>query len=117
MKRFGRSEKSAGQGAEALSVALGRHILRTGDTVRACAERFGMSKSYAHQLIGAPLRRADEALYDRVQTVMEEHLAVRHLRGGAATREKYRRLRAAAREEKRRTEAEVGAPESDQRGG
>lgn len=75
------------------AVELGRYILRTGATVRETARVFGMSKSAVHKAVREPLREAHPGLYAEVSQVLSFHRAVRHLRGGEATREKYRLLR------------------------
>lgn len=71
---------------------LGRYIVETGATVRAVANKFGLSKSSVHKDVTSRLYWADRALYEQVRTVLEENKRERHLRGGAATREKYRKL-------------------------
>ncbi len=71
---------------------LGRYIVENGATVRATAGRFGLSKSSVHKDVTDRLCRADRPLYEQVRRVLEQNKRERHLRGGAATREKYRRL-------------------------
>ena len=58
-------------------------------TVRAAANRFGISKSTVHKDVTSRLRHLDPELFRRAQTVLERNKAERHLRGGAATRQKY----------------------------
>lgn len=72
--------------------ALAEYVLETGATVRAAAERFGVSKSTVHKDLTLRLARTDQPLWARVQTVLARNKAERHLRGGAATRRKYRQL-------------------------
>lgn len=69
---------------------LAEYIAATGATVRAAAGRFGVSKSTVHKDMTCRLRRLDPALYRRVRRVLAQNKAQRHLRGGAATRAKYR---------------------------
>lgn len=71
---------------------LGKYIVEHQATVRAAAARFGMSKSSVHKDVTARLYYADRALYQQVRVVLEKNKKERHLRGGQATREKYRRL-------------------------
>ncbi len=59
-------------------------------TVRAAAERFGVSKSTVHKDISERLERIDRALWLRSRAVLERNKAERHIRGGLATRKKYR---------------------------
>ena len=72
---------------------LGQYIVRTGATVRQAAERFGMSKSSVHKDVHERLRAIHPGLYAEVREILDYHHAVRHLRGGAATRERWERIR------------------------
>ena len=74
-------------------VALGRYIVRTGATVRETARAFGMSKSAVHKDVHDRLRVIHPGLYAEVREILDYHHAVRHLRGGAATRRRWRLLR------------------------
>ena len=71
---------------------LAEFVLETGATVRAAAERFGVSKSTVHKDLTRRLEQADRSLWLRVRAVLERNKAERHLRGGEATRRKYRQL-------------------------
>ena len=71
-------------------LAEAEHILRTGDTVRGCAKRFGVSKTTAHKDMRERLARLDPDAARRVEIVLRRNLAERHIRGGRATRRKYR---------------------------
>ena len=75
-------------------VALGRYMTRTGATVRQTAERFGMSKSSVHKDVQERLRAVHPGLYEEVRQILDYHHAVRHLRGGAATRLRWRLMNA-----------------------
>ncbi len=68
---------------------LGQFVLETGATVRAAAERFGVSKSTVHKDLTQRLEWADRLLWLRVREVLDRNKAQRHLRGGEATRRKY----------------------------
>ncbi len=72
---------------------LGEYIAEEGATVRQAAQRFGVSKSTVHKDVTGRLRRLNPALYRRVREVLEINKSERHLRGGMATREKYRKLK------------------------
>ena len=72
---------------------LGQFVLETGATVRAAAERFGVSKSTVHKDLTQRLERADRLLWLRVREVLDRNKAQRHLRGGEATRRKYQRAK------------------------
>ena len=69
---------------------LAEHIAATGDTVRGTGEKFGVSKSTVHKDVTERLRLVDAELYEKVHGILEVNLSERHLRGGNATREKYK---------------------------
>ena len=70
--------------------ALAAYILENRATVRAAAKKFGISKSTVHKDIVERLQRFDCNLYLDVKRVLDANKAERHLRGGIATRKKYR---------------------------
>ena len=76
---------------EQRAVRLGEYIALHGATVRAAAAVFGCSKSTVHKDVAVRLRRLSPALFVQVKAVLARNKAERHLRGGAATRRKYRR--------------------------
>ena len=59
-------------------------------TVRQTAARFGISKSTVHKDITTRLKKLNAVLYESVQEVLRTNKQDRHIRGGMATREKYR---------------------------
>ena len=65
-------------------------IIENGATVRAAAKRFGVSKSTVHKDMTERLEQVDRSLYQQVRLVLEQNKAERHIRGGAATRRKYK---------------------------
>ncbi|MPN44344.1 Stage III sporulation protein D [bioreactor metagenome] len=69
---------------------LAAYIIDNKATVRAAAARFGISKSTVHKDISERLERIDRVLYLRVKEVLEVNKAERHIRGGLATRLKYK---------------------------
>ena len=68
---------------------LAEYVIETGATVRACAARFGISKSTVHKDLSVKLRYSNAALYSQVKEILEINKSERHLRGGEATRRKY----------------------------
>ena len=72
----------------ACQVAL--YILENHTTVRAAAKRFGVSKSTVHKDMAERLPTFNRPLYLQVHEVLEENKAQRHIRGGQATRRKYK---------------------------
>ena len=69
---------------------LGEYILDTGATVRAAAKVFKISKSTVHKDVTERLFYIDRLLYNQVKTVLEKNKSERHIRGGMATRRKYK---------------------------
>jgi len=69
------------------------HILETGATVRACAGKFGVSKTTIHKDMRSRLPVLDAELGAKVDRILKKNLQERHLRGGDATRRKFLRLR------------------------
>ena len=69
------------------------YVLATGATVRACAARFGVSKTTVHKDLRLRLSALNPAEARRVEAVLALNKRERHLRGGAATRRKYRGIR------------------------
>lgn len=69
------------------------HILETGATVRACAGKFGVSKTTIHKDMRQRLPLLDTELGRQVDEILKKNLQERHLRGGDATRRKFLRLR------------------------
>lgn len=70
-------------------IDIANHVLSTGDTVRAVAEAFGVSKSTVHKDLTERLYQINPGLAKQVKAVLEINKAERHLRGGEATRRKY----------------------------
>ena len=77
---------------EQRAVLLGEYIVQHGATVRAAAAAFGYSKSTVHKDVTFRLREVSPGLFAQVKAILARNKAERHLRGGAATREKYSRL-------------------------
>ena len=82
-----------GRQTEERCVALGKYIVRTGATVRETARAFGISKSAVHKDVHDRLPLAHPGLHAEVREILDYHQAVRHLRGGAATRRRWRLMR------------------------
>lgn len=68
-----------------------KYILKTGATVRACAEAFGVSKTTIHKDMRERLPELSPAMARLVDAVLNKNRAERHIRGGQATKEKYQR--------------------------
>lgn len=68
---------------------IGKFVSDTGATVRAAAQRFGVSKSTVHKDLTWRLKMQNPILYQQVQSVLRTNKEERHKRGGNATRLKY----------------------------
>ena len=73
-------------------VSLAKYMIDTGATVRNAGKVFGISKSTVHQDITSRLEKIDPGLHRQVKEVLEVNKQERHIRGGMATKRKYRRL-------------------------
>ena len=71
-------------------IILGTYLVENDLTVRAVAQKFGISKSTVHKDVTQTLKKADSRLYEDVKRVLEKNKQERHIRGGEATRKKYR---------------------------
>lgn len=75
---------------EERAVELGEYIIENNATVRAAAKKFHISKSTVHKDVSDRLQAVNPQLYGKVRRVLEVNKAQRHIRGGIATREKYK---------------------------
>ena len=69
---------------------LAVYIIETGSTVRAAARHFGISKSTVHKDLVQRLPQYNPLLVSQVRQILETNKAQRHIRGGLATRRKYK---------------------------
>lgn len=75
---------------EERAVELGTYIVENQTTVRDAAKKFGVSKSTVHTDVSRRLEKLNPYLYHEVRSVLDINKAQRHIRGGIATREKYK---------------------------
>jgi len=73
------------------SEILAIHLVDHQATVRSTAAYFGISKSTVHKDITENLKLKNPGLYKQAKMILEKNKAERHLRGGEATRRKYKR--------------------------
>ena len=69
---------------------LALYIIENRATVRQAAKQFGISKSTVHKDIAERLPAINRQLYRQAKEILEENKAQRHIRGGMATRKKYK---------------------------
>ncbi|SFE10166.1 putative DeoR family transcriptional regulator, stage III sporulation protein D [Lentibacillus persicus] len=72
------------------TIKIGKYVVETRQTVRLIAKEFGVSKSTVHKDLTERLPEINPELYNQVKDVLNYHKSIRHLRGGEATRNKYR---------------------------
>lgn len=71
-------------------VMIGEALVESGETIRQLAKRFGVCKSTVHKDLTERLPEIDLILAKKVREKIDANKAERHIRGGAATREKYK---------------------------
>ena len=66
------------------------YIVENRATVRLAAKVFGVGKSTVHSDVTKKLQFIDEGYYQKVKEILFVNLSQRHVRGGMATRNKYK---------------------------
>ncbi len=74
-------------------INLANYIIDTKCTVRSAAKEFGVSKSTVHKDMTDRLNKLNKRLYGKVREVLDENKQQRHIRGGMATKEKYKKMK------------------------
>ena len=77
---------------EERAVELGEYIVQNKATVRSAAKKFGVSKSTVHKDVSQRLKNIDSQLYRKVKVILDFNKSQRHIRGGNATRLKYKKV-------------------------
>lgn len=77
------------QTMEERACELAVYVIETGATVRAAAQRFGISKSTVHKQLTERLRQCNYTLYLQVRQILDKNKRERHIRGVMATKRKY----------------------------
>lgn len=75
---------------EERAVEIAHYIIDTNTTVRETAKVFGVSKSTVHKDVTERLPKINPQIAKDVKRVLEKNKAERHLRGGLATKMKYK---------------------------
>lgn len=71
-------------------IEIAEYIVEHRDTVRGAAGQFGCSKSTVHKDMTERLEPLNAKLYQQVREILDLNKAERHIRGGLATKNKYR---------------------------
>ncbi|NLN14998.1 MAG: sporulation transcriptional regulator SpoIIID [Tissierellia bacterium] len=77
---------------EQRTLEIAKYILREGATVRQAAGIFGVSKSTVHKDMTERLPKINPLIAAMVKEVLENNKAERHIRGGEATKRKYKAM-------------------------
>lgn len=78
---------------ESRCIELGEYIVENKTTVRQTAKVFAISKSTVHIDVTKRLGEIAPLLAGKVNEVLQSNKSQRHIRGGEATREKYRLIK------------------------
>ena len=77
---------------EERAVEIAYYIIENKATVRQTAKQFGVSKSTIHKDVTERLSQINPSLAAEARKVLDVNKSERHIRGGLATREKYRHI-------------------------
>ncbi|HZK00216.1 MAG TPA: sporulation transcriptional regulator SpoIIID [Tissierellaceae bacterium] len=77
---------------EERTLEIAKYILNEGATVRQAAGIFGVSKSTVHKDVTERLPKINPLIASMVKEVLERNKAERHIRGGEATKQKYKAI-------------------------
>lgn len=77
---------------EERAIKVARYIIDQKATVREAGKVFKISKSTAHKDITTRLQKLNPDLYLQVREILDINKQERHIRGGVATREKYKKI-------------------------
>lgn len=69
---------------------IARYIIKKETTVRQTARVFGVSKSTVHKDVTERLPKINPLMAKQVKVILEVNKAERHIRGGRATKMKYK---------------------------
>ncbi|AKL93745.1 stage III sporulation protein D [Clostridium aceticum] len=71
-------------------IEIARYIIEEESTVRQTARVFGVSKSTVHKDVTERLPKINPLVANQVKNILEVNKAERHIRGGRATKIKYK---------------------------
>ncbi len=75
---------------EKRTIDMAKYIIKHNCTVREAASVFGVSKSTVHKDISIRLCELDTYLCEKVRLILDKNKRERHIRGGQATKKKYK---------------------------
>lgn len=77
---------------EERAIEIANYIIEHNATVRQAAKVFGVSKSTVHKDCTERLEQINPSLAADARKVLDVNKSERHIRGGLATREKYKHM-------------------------
>ena len=77
---------------EERAVEIANYIIEHNATVRQAAKNFGVSKSTIHKDMTERLPKINPAIAEQTHSVLELNKSERHIRGGKATKMKYKAI-------------------------
>lgn len=72
-------------------IDIANYLLQNKCTIREAAYAFCVSKSTAHKDMSERLPLLDKCLYEQVSVLLKDNWDERYLRGGEATKQKYKK--------------------------
>lgn len=70
-----------------------KYIIKTKSTIRETSKIFGVSKSTVHKDLQERLKEVDFYLHEEIQSIFNEHIKIRHIKGGESTKKRYQKLK------------------------
>ncbi len=77
---------------EKRAMEIAEYIINTESTVRQTAKKFGVSKSPVHKDVTERLPKINPPIANDVKKILLKNKSERHIRGGKATRLKYKEV-------------------------
>lgn len=77
---------------EERAVSIAQYIIDNNATVRQAAKAFGVSKSTVH-MDTKRISQINPSLAAKIRDVLDYNKSERHIRGGLATKEKYKKIK------------------------
>lgn len=65
------------------------YIITTKNTIRQASSFFNRSKSTIHKDLHDRLKKIDFLKNEQITKIFQEHISIRHINGGEATKKKY----------------------------
>ncbi len=70
---------------------IANHIINTKDTIRETAMKYKISKSTVHKDLQDRLSKIDDKKYQIIRQILNQHIEIRHIKGGESTRQRFLR--------------------------